>query len=109
MARYFRDGTLDGIAILIQGELVQNLQDAQDKLSVIKSPSIEFIFFQSKSSEKFDYGDISKFFDAIINFFSGDLRGESDVIDELILAKNAIYEKLTGKRNPKISCYYATT
>src|ERR1700759_4918646 len=55
---------VDGIAIVIQGELVRNRQEAEEKLAAISNPSVEFIFFQAKTSTSYDYGDISKFFDA---------------------------------------------
>ncbi|MGE7369321.1 AIPR family protein [Neorhizobium sp. NPDC001467] len=100
---------LDGIAIVVQGELVRDRQDALDKLEKINNPSIEFIFFQSKTSTSYDYGDISKFFDAVSGFFNGDLKGESPVIDDLIAAMEAIYENGVGKRNPRLSCYYVAT
>lgn len=100
---------VDGIAIIIQGELVRNKQEAEEKLSAVKNPSVEFIFFQAKTSTSYDYGDISKFFDAVSGFFSGDLKGESPAIDDLIGAMEAIYERGVGKRNPKLSCYYIAT
>lgn len=100
---------VDGIAILIQGDLVCNAQEAEEKLSTISNPSIEFLFFQAKTSVKYDYGDISKFFDSISGFFNGNLRGESDVIDELMDAMDKIYDKGVGKRNPKLSCYFVAT
>jgi hypothetical protein len=100
---------LDGIAVVIQGELVKNRQEAEEKLSAINNPTIEFIFFQSKTSTGYDYGDISRFFDATSGFFDGDLSGESQEIDDLVGAMEAIYEKGIGKRNPRISCYYVTT
>lgn len=100
---------VDGVAIIIQGDLVRNRTEVEEKLENIKNPNIEFIFFQSKSGSKFEYGDISKFYDAVEGFFNGDLAGESEDIDDLREAMNAIYEKGVGKRNPKISCYYITT
>ncbi|MGY4568832.1 AIPR family protein [Bradyrhizobium sp. USDA 3256] len=57
---------VDGIAVVIQGELVRNRQEADEKLAAVNNPSIEFIFFQAKTSTSYDYGDISKFFDAVI-------------------------------------------
>ncbi|WP_192893241.1 hypothetical protein [Bradyrhizobium sp. SUTN9-2] len=100
---------VDGIAVVVQGELVLNKQEAEEKLEAVNNPSIEFIFFQAKTSTSFDYGDISKFFDSVAGFFDGDLKGESDAVDDLIGAMEAIYERGVGKRNPKISCYYVTT
>lgn len=100
---------VDGIAILIQGEVVQNRQDAEEKLDAINNPSIEFVFFQAKTSTSYDYGDISKFFDAVSGFFDGSLQGESATVDDLIGAMEAIYERGVGKKNPKLSCYYVAT
>lgn len=100
---------VDGIAAVIQGELVRNRQEAGDKLAAINNPSIEFIFFQAKTSTSYDYGDISKFFDSITGFFDGSLRGESGAIDDLMGSMEAIYEQGVGRRNPKLSCYYITT
>lgn len=100
---------VDGIAVLIQGELVKNKIEAQEKLSSIKNPSIEFIFFQSKTSTSYDYGEVSKFFDAIQAFFQGDLREESEQVSDLIDTKDEIYSRGVGKRNPKISAFYVAT
>ncbi|MFK0330776.1 AIPR family protein [Rhizobium sp. NPDC090275] len=100
---------LDGIAIVVQGELVKNREEALEKLDNINNPSIEFIFFQAKTGTSYDYGDISKFFDAASGFFNGELKGESPAIDDLIDAMEAIYEKGVGKRNPRLSCYYVAT
>lgn len=100
---------IDGIAVLIQGEAVRNAQEADEKLDAINNPSVEFVFFQAKTSTHYDYGDISKFFDAVHEFFNGDFRGESEAINDLIDAQKAIYGRGVGRRNPKISCYYVTT
>lgn len=100
---------LDGVAIVVQGEIVRDRKEAEEKISSIKNPSIEFVFFQSKTSTSFDYGEISKFFDGVAGFFVGELGGESDALDDLIDAMRAIYEKGVSKRNPKISCYYIAT
>ena len=100
---------VDGIAVVIQGEIACDRQEAKDKLSATKNPSVEFIFFQAKTGTNYDYGDISKFFDAVSGFFNGQLAGESAAVDDLIGAREAVYESGIGKRNPKISCYYITT
>ncbi|WP_287215999.1 AIPR family protein [Mesorhizobium sp.] len=100
---------LDGVAILIQGEVVKTRFEAQEKLETIKNPSIEFVFFQSKTSPSYDYGDISKFFDAINSFFEGDLGGESAQLSDLTEAMHAIYEGVVGKRNPSLKAFYIAT
>ncbi|WP_037989681.1 AIPR family protein [Thalassospira permensis] len=100
---------VDGIALLIQGEVVKNREEVLEKIEHIKNPSIEFVFFQSKTSDKYDYGDASKFFDAIVDFFEGDLAAESTQVSELTEAKDAIYELAVSKRNPSISAFYIAT
>lgn len=100
---------LDGIAILVQGELVRDSHEAAEKIAAINNPSIEFIFFQSKTGTSFDYGNISKFFDAISEFFNGDLKDESEILADLTGAMKEVYSTGVGRRNPKLSCYYVTT
>ena len=100
---------IDGIAILVQGELVRDYDEAIEKLTTINNAEIEFIFFQSKTSTGYDYGDISKFFDGISEFFEDEISDSSETLASLQKAKQAVYEKGVGKRNPKLSCYYATT
>lgn len=100
---------IDGVAIVIQGNIVTNVDDAAAIIDDIQNPSIDFYFFQAKQSSSFDYGDISRFFDGISGFFNEEMRGESSQLDDLIEAKNYIYEYGIHKRNPGIHCYYATT
>ena len=88
---------IDGVAILIQGEFVRDRQQAEEKLSAINNPTIEFIFFQSKSGIPFDYGNISKFFDGISGFFLKQMAGESDQMDDLIGAMEVIYKNLVSE------------
>jgi AIPR protein len=100
---------LDGVAILIEGKLAQDTDDAAALLSDVFDPDIDFIFFQSKTGNSYDYGDIGKTFDGIEQFISGELAGESDQLDDLIAVKDLIYEQAVSKRNPGIRVYYATT
>ena len=99
---------LDGLAILIQGESVKTRADAEDKLASIKNPTVEFVFFQSKTSASYDYGEMSKFFDAIGDFFDGDLEDESPQLADLTDAMRAVYEG-TGRRNPALRAFYIAT
>ena len=100
---------LDGVAIVIQGTLVTNLDEAAAALEDIKNAQIDFYFFQTKTSTSFDYGEVRKFLDSINHFMDGSLKGESNQLDDLILAKEFIYENGVTKKNPGIYCYYATT
>jgi AIPR protein len=100
---------LDGVAVLIQGELARDVDEARALIEGINNPSIEFHFFQAKTSEKFEYGEISKFFDAVKYFFSDELKGDSAELDEILAVKELVYEEAVTKRNPSVKCFYSTT
>lgn len=100
---------LDGVAIIVQGELVKEIDEANAALDGLHNPEVEFAFFQSKTGTSFDYGDIVKLFDAVDEFIDDELYGESDQLDDLINVKDVIYQKAVAKRNPGIRIYYATS
>ncbi len=56
---------LDGVAVIIQGELATDTDEANAALEDLNNPEVEFAFFQSKTGTSYDYGDISKLFDAV--------------------------------------------
>lgn len=100
---------LDGVAILLQGEIVKNATEARDKIQNIKNPEVEFVFFQSKKSQGFDYGNISKFFDSIANFFDSIKDDSSEQLNDLIDCMEFIYENAIGRKNPTVKAFYITT
>ena len=99
---------IDGIAIIVQGELCANADQTAAALSVGKNHNVEFHFFQSKTSERSDYGDISKFLDAVIDFFRDGALANSPQIDDLRECKKLIYSS-SSKNNPYIRCFFCTT
>ncbi len=100
---------VDGVAIIVQGRLITDTTDAEQAVQDIKSPEIDFYFFQSKTGTAFDYGNISKFFDSVSGFFDSSMIGESPQLDDLIAAKDVLYSKAVGRRNPGLHAYYACT
>lgn len=97
---------LDGVAILVQGNLCSNPDDVASVID--RNSNVDFVFIQSKRSEKFEYGEISKFIDAVCGFFDGSMVGESEQLDELISAKKEIYEAPL-RRNPNVRCLFIST
>lgn len=61
---------LDGVAVIIQGDLATDIDEANALLDDVRNPEVEFVFFQSKTGTGFDYGDIGKLFDAVTEFFN---------------------------------------
>ena len=99
---------IDGVGIVANNDFAIDVDSAQALTDSLGDGQVRFIFVQSKTSAKFDYGDISKFFDAVCGFFEGTMSGESQQLDELISAKDHIYQK-SHRRNPNIFCYFNST
>ena len=99
---------IDGCGIILQGNVLVNIDDVAAYASQIKDGVVEFVFVQSKSSTAFEYGEISKFLHAVVDFFSDGMNGESGQLDDLIETKDRIYEQPLRK-NPKISCFFVST
>jgi hypothetical protein len=85
---------LDGVAIIVQGDLCRNSDDVDSVLAIGKSHDVEFNLFQSKTSEKLDYGDL--FIDP------------TEQLADLIAAKDTLYSSAL-KRNPALRLFFATT
>lgn len=99
---------LDGIAILVQNELCTSTDEAQVILESGKNHLVEFHFFQSKTSESVDYGDLSKFLDAVHDFFVDSGLVKSDQVADLKAVKDQIYRSAM-KSNPALRCFFVTT
>lgn len=99
---------IDGVAISIQGTLCTDIDEATEILSFGKNHTSEFHFFQSKTSDSLDYGDISKFLDAVYDFFTNQSLIKGEQLNNLIEVKDEIYAKAT-KMSPSLRCYYCTT
>lgn len=100
---------MDGVATIVQGRLVTNTDEAIEAVEDIRNADIDFHFIQAKTSTSFDYGEISKFYDAIRGFFDGTMRGESVQLDDLMSAKDTLYEQGIGRRNPGIHAFFCCT
>lgn len=99
---------LDGVAIVIQGELCTTSDEVNGALNTGKNHLVEFNIFQSKTSEKADYGDLAKFFDGAFAFFNGSFIDPTEQLSDLMAAKDAVYGAAL-KKNPKLRLFYTTT
>jgi hypothetical protein len=106
------DGSIDGLGIIIDGELFSELEEVEEYLEKSKRVEVEFIFIQSKARDKVDSGEISKFLFGIQNVFESDpakflIRG--DKINYKISIIQSIYSKYSSKfgaKNPTVRAYY---
>jgi len=99
---------IDGLAICIQGTVCTDADEASSILSTGKNHSTAFHFFQSKTSDSFDYGNIAKFLDATYDFFTDLKLLSGDQINDLSAARELVFESAT-RSNPELRCYYCTT
>ncbi len=98
---------IDGVAILVNGELVDNLDQFDSGFPI---SNVEFHFFQTKSSNSFDTGETLKFFSAIVNFFIENYDAPTEQMLNLFKIKNYIYENSGDmNENPQIKLFYITT
>lgn len=106
------DGTfgIDGFAILVNGNYINNKQDLLDIINSHKNPEADIIFIQTKTSDKFKTSDINNFGYAVKDFISEKPGIDwSNNVKEKISLFNSLIEN-TSKLKDKPSCYlyYAT-
>jgi hypothetical protein len=103
---------IDGIAIIVNGNLVSDQVEVDDLAAANKYLEVEFIFCQSKSGGNFVGSEISNFFFGVTDFFSSSpaLPRNAEVKAKEQLMK-AIYKKssLFKRGNPEVKMFYATT
>lgn len=106
------DKALDGIAIIVNGSLINSKEEIEELEKTNKYLDVEFILIQSKTSSSFDAGDIAKFLLGAIDFFDekSELPANEQIKDKWQLME-VIYHKSTLFKNRKPICklYYVTT
>ncbi|MDF5736839.1 MULTISPECIES: AIPR family protein [unclassified Nostoc] len=106
------DKALDGIAIIVNGNLINSKEELEDLEKRNKYLDVEFILIQSKTSSSFDAGDIAKFLLGSKEFF---IENSGLPENEQVSYKSEIMELIYNKsnlfktRNPICKLYYVTT
>lgn len=107
------DDGVDGIAVLIDEELLISDEDATSIFKKDrKNHEVEVIFVQAKRSESFDLGDFLKFKESILRFVSSD---NYQISDEVQLNAHAVFDiairnvpKIRGGK-PSLTARFVTT
>ncbi|MDE1509948.1 hypothetical protein PWJ72_10850 [Serratia nevei] len=105
--------SLDGIAIIIDGELIVSVDDAQSAFETYKtSLSVDIIVVQAKSGESFLKDDISNFNIGLQDFLSldpkfpnGVYNGQAIDILKIIVAN----VKKIKNRRPNVKVFFCTS
>lgn len=103
---------IDGIAIIVNGKLIENKDEIDDLVELNKHLEVLFIFIQAKTSANFDSKDIGNFFFSVSDFFEENPKlTRSEKLREKAEIMSYIYTKsaLMTKGNPLCKLYYVTT
>ncbi|WP_323944949.1 AIPR family protein [Aeromonas hydrophila] len=105
------DSAIDGVAIIVNGNIIQKPEEIEFFLNKNGSLSVSFSFIQSKTSPKFNGAQIVNFLAGIRNFFA-DVSAipENEDVQALRLIKDNIYKNsinLDGA--PTLDLFFVTT
>lgn len=103
---------IDGLAIIVNGALVNDEQEINDLSNINKYLEVEFVFCQAKSGGNFSGAEISSFFFGVKDLFSSKPAlprnariSEKEALVRFVYSKSALFKR----GNPSIKMYYATT
>lgn len=105
------DTGVDGIAIIVNGKLVDYIDEVDDLINTNKRLEAIFIFIQSKTSSNFDSGDMLKFFEGVSDFFEEEpILVRNEMVAQKAEIAQYIYERSSVMRgSPVCKLYYITT
>lgn len=107
------DDGIDGVAVIINEELVVSKEDAEGVFAhERRNNEVELIFIQAKTSEKFDLGDFLKFKESVLRFVESDTyEAESQVQRDAKAVFDVVVDNASKVRDgrPSISVVFATT
>ncbi|KYQ82996.1 AIPR protein [Acinetobacter sp. NRRL B-65365] len=107
-----QDTGLDGVAIVVNGQILSDPDEAEDFLSNVgNNLEVDYIFTQSKTSSNFNASEIGTFLFGVEDFFSEENRlPRNEIITKLALVSNLIFDQAAKfRRNPNVKIYYVTT
>lgn len=100
---------LDGVAILLNGQLVTDLASCHVIYENNRSVDVKIVFIQTKTSASFDGGEISTFLKGVKHFFeTNDVRPKTNPkMENLISIKDYIYaQSINQPQKPSLEMYY---
>lgn len=105
------DSAVDGVAIIVNGNIVQEPEEIDFFLNRNGSLSVSFSFIQSKTSAKFSGAQILNFLAGIKNFFSEKSAiPENEDVGRLRLIKQSIYKNsISLDRAPTLDLFFVAT
>lgn len=105
------DTGIDGIAIIVNGHLIEEVDEVSDLLKNNGYLDVTYIFTQVKTSSYFESKEINNFYFGIQDFFSTAPRlpRNSEITKFSEISDFIINKASDFKTNPKCKTYYITT
>lgn len=105
------DTGIDGIAIVVNNNLVTDVGTVEDLVDVNGYLDVSFIFIQSETSSGFDTAKIGQFAFGVKDFFGAGKLPRNEAVSNAVEIMEEIYRRSGkfSKGNPSCFLYYATT
>lgn len=105
------DTGIDGLAIIVNGHLIEELNEIDGLLAQNSYLDVKYIFIQSKTSSNIDTSEMHQFYNGVYDFFSEEhklIRNED--ITKLSEISDYIFSLASEfKQNPSCKIFYITT
>ncbi|MGO4366456.1 AIPR family protein [Pseudomonas sp. PAB10] len=105
------DTGIDGVAIIVNGYLVEDVEEVQDLIDQNGYLEATYIFIQAKTSSAFEASGINTFLFGVKDFFreSPGLVRNADVVRFAEISNFILENAINFKNNPVCKLYYVTT
>ena len=105
------DTGIDGLAIIVNGQLIEDTDEIDDLLQANGYLDATYIFIQSKTSSNFDTKEMHGFYFGVNDFFSENPRlpRNADIIKFAELSDYLLENASDFKANPKCKTFFITT
>jgi len=105
------DTGIDGVAIIVNGHLVEDTDEVNDLLESNGFLDVTYIFIQAKTSSRFDTKEMHAFYFGVSDFFSETPKlPRNDAITKYAEISNHIINNASDfKENPKCKTFFITT
>lgn len=101
---------LDGVAIIVNGVMVEDIDEINDLADRNKFLEVDFVFTQAKTAAAFDSGDMLKTLFAVQDFFGALALLQGPVVKDRKDIKDYLYSRaaLFRRAAPRLSIFYVS-
>lgn len=105
------DTGIDGLAIIVNGHLIEEMNEIDDLLQQNGYLDVKYIFIQSKTSSSIDTSEMLQFYNGVYDFFSEEHKlVRNDDIQRISQISDYIFTLASDfKQNPSCKIFYITT